>query len=216
MSARMSTPHEPSARAIKPSIVQRAMTFALTLVASGAMCATAQAQEDTSYLQVKVDFLEPIVNRGAVARLDYGTGHHLAGLVIGVGGRVSEFDNAQFDQYEDETVVLAGLEYQYFLSRRRPNSGFYVGGDVNYANRRVVSKTTDEVVKNIPVVTPGAWLGWVWMPGGGEHLLIDLTIVHPRYNLGPISEVPFETVAEPYEPQNLFNFLGPWTIGWRF
>ncbi|MBK9370628.1 MAG: hypothetical protein IPN01_30755 [Deltaproteobacteria bacterium] len=50
---------------------------------------------------------------------------------------MSEFDNAQFDSHEDETVAgWAGVPV--LLSRKRPNL-LYVGGDVNYANRRVVS-----------------------------------------------------------------------------
>ncbi len=215
--------HAPPAPCAPPSTAPgraprapRAVVAAAAMLAVGAGGAPARADDDTRYVQVKLDFLEPIVNRGVIARVDFGAGRHLAGLVLGAAGRVSEFDNAQFDQYDDETVVQAGVEYQYFLSRKRINSGFYVGGDLNYAHRRVVSKTTDEVVEDIPVFTPGGWLGWVWMPGGGEHFLVDLTIVHPRYNLGPIRKVEFETVEDPYEPENLFNFLGPWSVGWRF
>jgi hypothetical protein len=175
-----------------------------------------RAQEPQRYWQVKADFLEPIVNRGFVARLDYGTGRQVLGLVLGAGGRVSEFDNAQFELYEDKTVFRAGLEYQYFLSGRKLNRGLYIGGDLEYASRSVFSNTSEESVENIPVVTPGAWLGWVWMPFKGKHVLIDLAIVHPRYNFGAIRKVEFETVPEPYEPENLFNFLGPWSVGWRF
>lgn len=178
----------------------------------------AHAEEPTAqpapYWQIKVDFLEPVVNLGGIVRVDHGIGHHAVGLVLGAGGRVSEFDNAQFEQYQDRTLVQAGVEYQYFLSKKK-DRGFFVGADAMFALHSVDSKSTAETVAGIPVFTPGAWLGWVWVPKG-NHLVIDLTIVHPRYNLGPIRSVAFKTVSEPYEPENLFNFLGPWSIGWRF
>lgn len=176
----------------------------------------AQDAPEQNYWQVKVDFLEPIVNQGFVARFDYGKGRHLIGLVSGLGGRVSEFDNEQFDTYQDITKYRLGLEYQYFLSKNKQNRGFYIGGDIDFASRTVESKISNESVKNIAVFTPGAWFGWVWKPFKKANLIVDLTILHPRYDLGNISKVTFQTVSQPYEPQNLFNFLGPWSIGWRF
>lgn len=175
-----------------------------------------QAQQTTSFWQVKVDFLEPVVNQGFIVRVDRGMNRHLAGIYAGGGGRVSEFDNAQFDTYQDRTVFLLGAEYQYFLSARRQNSGLYIGGDLMYANRRVDSKVSDESVSNLSAITPGLWFGWLWTPFKNDHFLVDLTILHPRYDFGSIRKVVFQSVPEPYEPQNLLNFLGPWTIGWRF
>lgn len=176
----------------------------------------AQNEVKKTYWQAKVDFLEPIINQGFVVRLDYGKERHLIGLVGGLGGRVSEFDNEQFDTYQDKTIYRLGLEYQYFLRKSKQNRGFYIGGDIDFASRTVESKISNESVKNIAVFTPGAWFGWVWKPSKKANLIVDLTILHPRYDLGNISEVTFQTVAKPYEPQNLFNFLGPWSIGWRF
>ncbi|MEZ4771989.1 MAG: hypothetical protein R3D00_02325 [Bacteroidia bacterium] len=176
----------------------------------------AQNEENATYWQAKIDFLEPLVNQGFVARLDYGFDRHLVGVVGGFGGRVSEFDNEQYDTYEDKTNYRIGLEYQYFLSKSKQNRGFYLGGDIDFASRTVESKITNESVENIAVFTPGVWFGWVWKPFKKANLILDLTILHPRYNLGSIDKVTFQTVADPYEPQNLFNFLGPWSIGWRF
>jgi len=187
--------------------------FALALIS---FSAAAQQTDKNTYWQVKVDFLEPVVNQGIVARLDYGKGRHLFGLAGGFGGRVSEFDNEQFDTYEDKMNYRLGIEYQYFLSRAKRNRGFYIGGDADFGNRTVESKITDESVKNIAVITPGVWFGWVWKPFKKANLIVDLTIIHPRYDFGDIKKVDFQTVSTPYEPQNLFNFLGPWSIGWRF
>ena len=176
----------------------------------------AQKEVKKTYWQAKVDFLEPLVNQGFVARFDYGKGRHLIGIVGGLGGRVSEFDNEQFDTYQDITKYRLGLEYQFFLSKNKQNRGFYIGGDIDFASRTVESKISNESVKNIAVFTPGAWFGFVWKPFQKANFIVDLTILHPRYNFGNIDKVIFQTVAEPYEPQNLFNFLGPWSIGWRF
>lgn len=178
--------------------------------------ANAQNEVKNTYWQAKVDFLEPAINQGFVARLDYGKGRHIIGLVGGLGGRVSEFDNEQFDTYQDITKYRLGLEYQYFLGKNKQNRGFYIGGDIDFASRTVESKISNESVKNIAVFTPGAWIGWVWKPFKKANFIVDLTILHPRYDLGNISKVTFQTVPQPYEPQNLFNFLGPWSIGWRF
>lgn len=187
--------------------------FALAFIS---FSAAAQQTDKNTYWQVKVDFLEPVVNQGIVARLDYGKGRHLFGLAGGFGGRVSEFDNEQFDTYEDKMNYRLGIEYQFFLSRTKRNRGFYIGGDADFGNRTVESKITDESVKNIAVITPGVWFGWVWKPFKKANLIVDLTIIHPRYDFGDIKKVDFQTVSTPYEPQNLFNFLGPWSIGWRF
>jgi hypothetical protein len=208
-------------RLFRPTHAGAAALAAVGLVLAPAAHAQAPAAppEDPasgSYWQVKVDFLEPLVNRGAIVRADYGAGRHLVGLVAGAGGRVSEFDNAQFDQYQDTTTVQGGLEYQFFLRKAKMNRGLFVGADVMVASRTVSFKSSDESVRGIPIVTPGAWLGWVGVLGKGEHFVIDLTILHPRYNFGPIDRVEFETVSAPYEPEHLFNFLGPWSVGWRF
>ena len=176
----------------------------------------AQNEEQSNYWQVKIDFLEPLVNKSFVSRFDYGHGRHLIGFVVGLGGRVSEFDNQQFDTYQDITNYRLGLEYQYFLSKKKLNRGFYIGGDIDFASRTVESKISNESVENIAVFTPGVWFGWLWKPFKKANLIVDFTIIHPRYNLGSIDKVGFQSVAEPYEPQNLFNFLGPWSIGWRF
>ncbi len=176
----------------------------------------AQDEVKNTYWQAKLDFLEPLVNQGFVARFDYGKGRHLIGLVGGLGGRVSEFDNEQFDTYQDKTNYRLGIEYQYFLSNNKQNRGFYIGGDIDFASRTVESKISNESVKNIAVFTPGAWFGWVWKPFKKANFILDLTILHPRYDFGNINNVAFQTVAKPYEPQILFNFLGPWSIGWRF
>ncbi|MBK8548119.1 MAG: hypothetical protein IPL63_12340 [Saprospiraceae bacterium] len=178
--------------------------------------ANAQNEVKNTYWQAKVDFLEPLVNQGFVARFDYGKGRHLIGIVGGLGGRVSEFDNEQFDTYQDITKYRLGLEYQFFLSKNKQNRGFYIGGDIDFASRTVESKISNESVKNIAVFTPGVWIGYLWKPFKKANLIVDLTIIHPRYDLGNIDYVAFQTVAKPYEPQNLFNFLGPWSIGWRF
>ncbi len=178
--------------------------------------ANAQNEVKNTYWQAKVDFLEPLVNQGFVARFDYGKGRHLIGLVGGLGGRVSEFDNEQFDTYQDITKYRLGLEYQFFLSKNKQNRGFYIGGDIDFASRTVESKISSESVENISVITPGVWIGYLWKPFKKANLIVDLTIIHPRYDLGNIDYVAFQTVAKPYEPQNLFNFLGPWSIGWRF
>ena len=45
--------------------------------------ANAQNEVKKTYWQAKVDFLEPAINQGFVARLDYGKGRHLIGLVGG-------------------------------------------------------------------------------------------------------------------------------------
>jgi hypothetical protein len=168
------------------------------------------------YCQIKLDFLEPVVNQGFIARADLGFGRQLAGVFAGGAGKVSEFDNAQFETFEDKTVFLCGLEYQYFLRKKRVNSGFYVGGDVMYANRTVSSKVSDESVNGISVFTPGLWFGWTWLPFKNDHFLVDLTIIHPRYDFGRIKKVDFQSVEAAYEPENLLNFLGPWSVGWRF
>jgi len=187
--------------------------FSLVLLS---MNVEAQNEVKITYWQAKVDFLEPLINQGFVARFNYGKGRHLIGLVGGLGGRVSEFDNEQFDTYEDITKYRLGLEYQYFLSESKQNRGFYIGGDFDFASRTVESKISNESVKNIAVFTPGAWFGWVWKPFKKANFIVDLTIFHPRYNFGNIDNVAFQTVAKTYQPKNLFNFLGPWSIGWRF
>ena len=173
-------------------------------------------EEKTTYWQVKVDFLEPAINQSAVVRFDYGTGRHLFGLVGGFGGRISEFDNQQYDTYQDKIDYRFGLEYQYFLSKNKQNRGFYIGGDLELGSRTIGSKVSNESVENIVVFTPGAWFGYLWKPFKKANFIVDLTIIHPRYTFGKIDKVTFQTVAKPYEPQNLFNFLGPWSIGWRF
>lgn len=178
--------------------------------------AKAQTSNNSNYWQVKVDFLEPLINQSAVARLDYGFNRHIVGLVGGVGGRISEFDNDQYDTYQDKINYRLGVEYQYFLSRNKMNRGFYIGGDLDFSSHTIESKITDESVKNIAVFTPGLWFGWLWKPFKKADFYVDLTIAHPRYSLGDIEKVEFKTVPTPYEPQNLFNFLGPWSIGWRF
>jgi hypothetical protein len=176
----------------------------------------AQNEEKLTYWQVKVDFLEPLINQGFVARLDYGFDRHLVGVVGGFGGRISEFDNEQYDTYQDKINFRLGIEYQYFLSKSKINRGFYIGGDFDYSSHTIESKISNESVENISVFTPGVWFGWVWKPFKKGNFIMDLTILHPRYTLGNIDKVTFQTVANPYEPQNLFNFLGPWSIGWRF
>lgn len=176
----------------------------------------AQSSESNTYWQVKVDFLEPIVNQSIVARLDYGFGRHIVGLVGGFGGQISEFDNAQFDTYEDKINFRVGAEYQYFLSPKKQNRGFFVGGDIDFGTRTIESKVSSESVENIGVFTPGLWFGYLWKPFKKANLYVDLTIIHPRYTFGDIEKVEFQTNATPYEPENLFNFLGPWSIGWRF
>ncbi len=109
--------------------------------------ANAQNEVKNTYWQAKVDFLEPLVNQGFVARFDYGKGRHLIGIVGGLGGRVSEFDNEQFDTYQDITKYRLGLEYQFFLSKNKQNRGFYIGGDIDFASRTVESKISNESVK---------------------------------------------------------------------
>lgn len=178
--------------------------------------AAAQRTDKRTYWQVKADFLEPLINQSAVARLDYGFGRHLLGLVGGAGGRISEFDNEQYDTYQDNINYRFGLEYQYFLSRKKANRGFYIGGDVDFSSHTIGSKITDESVDNIAVFTPGLWVGWLWKPFSNAGFVVDVTLAHPRYSFGDIQQVPFQTVPTPYEPANLFNFLGPWSIGWRF
>ncbi|HRI00584.1 MAG TPA: hypothetical protein PK006_05990 [Saprospiraceae bacterium] len=169
-----------------------------------------------NYWQAKVDFLEPIVNQGFIIRGDYGTNRHLFELFGGGLGKVSEFDNKQFETFEDKTNFLLGVGYQYFLSAKKQNRGFYVGGDVMFANRTVSSKVSSESVENISVFTPGVTFGWLWKPFKKADFIVDFTIVHPRYDFGDIKKVDFISVNTPYEPKNLFNFLGPWSIGWRF
>lgn len=208
-------------RLFSPTRARAAALAAAGLVLAPAAHAQAPAappedQAPASYWQVKVDFLEPVVNLGAIVRVDYGTGRHLVGLVAGAGGRVSMFDNAQFDQYQDSTTVQGGLEYKFFLRKAKMNRGLYLGADLMVASRTVSSKSSDESVKGIPVVTPGVGFGWLGVFGKGEHFVVDLAILHPRYNFGPIDRVEFETVSVPYKPQNLFAFLGPWSVGWRF
>ncbi len=176
----------------------------------------AQDAPEQNYWQVKVDFLEPVINQSVVGRLDYGFKRNLLGLVVGVGGRISEFDNQQYDTYQDKINYRLGAEYQYFLSKEKMNRGFYIGGDLDFSSHTIESKVSDESVKNIAVFTPGLWFGWMWKPIKKADLYIDLTIAHPRYSFGNIEKVTFNTVEKPYEPQNLFNFLGPWSIGWRF
>lgn len=187
-------------------------------MAIGFFISAAAYAQDTkeSYWQAKVDFLEPAINQTVVARFDYGTGQHLFGIVGGFGGRISEFDNKQFDTYQDKINYRLGFEYQYFLSAKKQNRGFYVGGDIEFGSRTIDSKVSSETVKNISVITPGAWFGYVWKPFKKANFIVDLTIIHPRYTLGDINKVDFITVQSPYEPKNLFNFLGPWSIGWRF
>lgn len=189
------------------------LIFPLVLLS---MHVEAQNEVKNTYWQAKVDFLEPIINQGFVVRLDYGKERHLIGLVGGFGGIVSEFDNKQFDTYQDKTIYRLGFEYQYFLSKSKQNRGFYLGGDLDFSSRTVESKISNESVNNIAVFTPGAWFGWVWKPFKKINFIVDLTILHPRYNFGNIDNVAFQTVAKPYQPKNLFNFLGPWSIGWRF
>ena len=176
----------------------------------------AQDVTEENYWQAKVDFLEPIVNQSIVARLDYGFGRHIVGLVGGFGGQISEFDNAQFDTYEDKINFRLGAEYQYFLSQRKQNRGFFVGGDIEFGTRTIESKVSSESVENISVFTPGLWVGYLWKPFKKANLYVDLTIIHPRYTFGDIKKVEFQTITTPYEPENLFNFLGPWSIAWRF
>jgi len=176
----------------------------------------AQNEVKETYWQAKVDFLEPVINQSVVGRLDYGFKRNLLGLVVGVGGRISEFDNQQYDTYQDKINYRLGAEYQYFLSKEKMNRGFYIGGDLDFSSHTIESKVSDESVKNIAVFTPGLWFGWMWKPIKKADLYIDLTIAHPRYSFGNIEKVTFNTVAKPYVPQNLFNFLGPWSIGWRF
>ena len=171
---------------------------------------------DQATIQVKVDFLEPLVNQGVIVRADHIKSRHLGGLFLGGAGRVSEFDNAQYDTYQDETKWLIGIEYQYFLSREKVNRGFYVGADLMYANRVVSSKISSEASDPQHTFTPGVWFGWLWKPFESSGFIVDLTIVHPRYDFGSIKKVSFQTVPTPYEPENLLNFLGPWSIGWRF
>ncbi len=190
--------------------------FAIFSIVLLSMHVEAQNELKKTYWQAKVDFLEPLVNQSFVARFDFGKERHLIGLVAGFGGRVSEFDNQQFDTYQDKINYRLGFEYQYFLSKTKQNTGFYIGGDFDFASRSIESKSSNETVENIAVFTPGAWFGWVWKPFQKTNLIVDLTILHPRYDLGNISKVTFQTVPKPYEPQNLFNFLGPWSIGWRF
>ncbi len=177
-----------------------------------------QAQEEPkkNYWQVKVDFLEPLVNKTVVARADFGMNRHLIGLVGGFGGNISEFDNKQFDTFQDKINYRIGLEYQFFLSKIKQNRGFYLGADCEYGSRTIESKVSNESVKDISVLTPGLWFGYLWKPFKKANFLVDLTIIHPRYTFGSIKKVDFQTVAKPYEPENLFNFLGPWSIGWRF
>ncbi len=191
-------------------------SFLFFVIALISFSATAQQADKNTYWQVKVDFLEPLINQSAVARLDYGFNRHLLGLVGGVGGRISEFDNEQYDIYEDKINYRVGLEYQYFLSANKINRGFYIGGDLDFSSHTIESKITDESVENIAVFTPGLWVGWLWKPFKKADFYVDLTIAHPRYAFGDIEKVDFQTVPTPYEPQNLFNFLGPWSIGWRF
>jgi hypothetical protein len=194
---------------------KKSFVWVLALSLFFSMSAFAQDAKE-HYWQLKADFLEPIVNQSAVLRVDYGKKQHLIGLVGGFGGRVSEFDNVQFDTYEEKMNYRLGLEYQYFLSKKKQNRGFYIGGEVSFSSRTVESKISNESVKNIATVTPGAWFGWLWKPFKKANFIIDFTIIHPRYSFGKIDKVAFQTVAEPYEPENLFNFLGPWSIGWRF
>jgi hypothetical protein len=175
-----------------------------------------QTNESDNYWQVKVDFLEPLINQSVVLRFDKGIHRHLFGLVGGFGGRISEYDNEQYATYQDKINYRLGVEYQYFLSRSKVNRGFYIGGDLDYSSHTIESKVTDESVKNIAVFTPGLWFGWMWKPFKNADFYIDLTIAHPRYSFGDIEKVEFNTVAKPYQPKNLFNFLGPWSIGWRF
>ncbi len=187
--------------------------FSLVLLS---MNLEAQNVVKKTFWQAKVDFLEPIVNKSAVARIDYGFDRHIVGLVGGFGGHISEFDNKQYDTYQDKINYRLGIEYQYFLSKNKLNRGFYLGADFEYGSHTVESKISSESVNDLSVVTPGLWFGYLWKPFKRVNLLVDLTIIHPRYTLGSLNKVEFQTVAQPYEPQNLFNFLGPWSIGWRF
>lgn len=191
--------------------------FLVLFIGLFATLGTSQGESANTYWQLKVDFLEPIINQSFVARIDYGVRRQLFGLVGGVGGRISEFDNRQYDIYQDKIVYRIGMEYQYFLSQQKINRGFYFGGDIDLANHTIESKRTNESVENILVVTPGLWIGWLWKPFKKVDLFIDLAILHPRYSFGKkIEQVDFTTVNTPYTPENLFNFLGPWSIAWRF
>ena len=180
------------------------------------MNVVAQNEVKKTYWQAKIDFLEPVVNKSVVARIDYGFDRHTVGIVGGFGGNISEFDNRQFDIYLDKINYRLGIEYQYFLTKSKLNRGFYLGADVEYGSRTIESKISKESVKDISVVTPGLWFGYLWKPFKKVNLLVDLTIIHPRYTFGSLKKVEFQSVVEPYEPENLFNFLGPWSIGWRF
>lgn len=191
-------------------------TLVLVLMLLFTRISYGQSTHAATYHQLKIDFLEPLVNRSFVGRFNYGSGQHLFGVVAGFGGYISEFDNQQFDTYQDKVNYRLGLEYQYYLSKSKQNRGFYIGGDVEYGSRTVESKITSESVTNISVFTPGAWFGYMWKPFKNANMLVDLTIFHPRYTFGSIDQVNFQTVATPYTPQNLFNFLGPWSVGWRF
>lgn len=77
----------------------------------------AQENTENSYWQAKIDFLEPLVNKSVVARVDYGFKRHVVGLFGGYGGNISEFDNEQFDTYQDNINFRIGIEYQYFISK---------------------------------------------------------------------------------------------------
>lgn len=160
-------------------------------MAIGFFISAAAYAQDTkeSYWQAKVDFLEPLVNKSFIARLNYGKGRHLVGLVGGGGGNISEFDNKQFDTYQDKINYRLGLEYQYFLSAKKQNRGFYIGGDIDFGSRTIESKVSNESVENIAVFTPGAWVGFLWKPIKKANLIVDLTIIHPRYTLGKIDKL---------------------------
>jgi len=186
-----------------------------TLVAFLLLSSISTFAQDTknAYWQIKADFLEPAINQTVIVRLDYGIGRHLFGLVGGGGGRINCTDNKQFDTYQDKINYRLGLEYQYFLSMNKQNRGFYVGGDFELGSRTVESKISNESVQNISVFTPGVWFGYLCRPLKNANLYVDLSIVNPRYTFGKIETVSFQSVSKPCKPENLFNFLGPCSIG---
>ncbi|MDX1905479.1 MAG: hypothetical protein SF053_00485 [Bacteroidia bacterium] len=86
--------------------------------------ATAQDSEDNTYWQVKVDFLEPLINPSAVARLDYGFNRHLLGKAnrgFCIGGDVDFSSHIIESKITDESAPGA-LVYG-FSTADRPWTG---------------------------------------------------------------------------------------------
>lgn len=46
--------------------------------------------------------------------------------------------------------------------------------------------------------------------------MTTFSFIHLRYDFGRIKKVDFQSVEAAHEPENLLNFLGPWSVGWRF